>query len=209
MPQISLSHSHIYLPFECDHCVAVRTAKANKTYFVPLPFPVSDTDENVAFPVSKSKSDVSSLTPYQLKKFVSQHESIMNQFSCDENDGISSSVNSKYYTVRNFNTLKPDQQSSFGLMHINIASLNKHFDDLEALLSRLKFNFDVIGISEHKIRRGIPPSTNISLEGYNEFEFEPTDTTHGGSGFYVRQGLDYFVREDLNLNMSLLLLTVY
>merc|ERR1712208_182516 len=73
-------------------------------------------------------------------------------------------------------------------------------DDLRTVLSRLKFNFDVIGISEHKIRKGTAPSNNIDIAGYNEFLFDPTETTHGGTGFYIKNNLDILPRNDLKFN---------
>ena len=81
-------------------------------------------------------------------------------------------------------------------MHVNLASLNAHIDDLRTVLARLKFNLDVIGISEHKIRRGSTPSNNIDIQGYNEFVFEPTDSTHGGVGFYIKNNIDFHIRND-------------
>ena len=118
----------------------------------------------------------------------------------ESDDLVGSVVNSKYYDIKKFNSLRPDRSSSFGLLHLNIASLNAHADDLRVVLGRLKFSFDVIGISEHKIGGDSAPSNNIDLMGYSGFEFEPTGTTHGGTGFYVKNGLDYIVRNDLNLN---------
>ena len=87
--------------------------------------------------------------------------------------------------------------SSFGLFHVNIASLDKHIDDLKLILSLLNYNFDIIGISEHKILKDTLPSNNIKIPGYEEFIFEPTETTHGGTGFYIKvisitsQGMTY------------------
>ena len=46
----------------------------------------------------------------------------------------------------------------------------------------------------------IPPSNNIDIGGYEEFKFEPTGTTHGGAGFYIKNGIDYIERKDLDLN---------
>ena len=109
-------------------------------------------------------------------------------------------INSKYYDDKQFNSLKFDVPSSFGLFHANVASLNKHIDDLRHILSRLKYKFDVIGISEHKIRKDTVPSSNISIPGYDNFIFEPTETTHGGTGFYIKDNVDYIVRKDLQLN---------
>ena len=109
-------------------------------------------------------------------------------------------VNSKYYDIKKFNKIRFDKKSKFGLFHVNIASLNAHVDDLRTVLSRLNFDFDVIGISEHKIRKNTTPSNNIDIPGYDEFKFEPTETTHGGAGFYMKNGLNYNIRYDLNLN---------
>ena len=64
----------------------------------------------------------------------------------------------------------------------------------------MKFNFDVIGISEHKIREGMTPSNNIDIAGYNEFIFDPTETACGGTGFYIKNNLDFYKRSDLQLN---------
>ena len=90
--------------------------------------------------------------------------------------------------------------SSFGLLHANIASLNKHIDDLKLILARLKYKFDIIGISEHKIRKDTVRSNNIFITGYNEFIFEPTETTHGGTGFFIKDNVDYITRKDLQIN---------
>ena len=83
---------------------------------------------------------------------------------------------------------------------MNIASLDAHIDDLRTVLSRLKPEIDIIGISEHKIKKGKKPSNNIDISGYDEFVFEPTGTTHGGTGFYIKNGYNYIPRNDLNLN---------
>ena len=88
--------------------------------------------------------------------------------------------------------MKIDLPSSFGLFHANIASLNFHIGVLKLILSKRN------GISEHKIRKYALPSNNIP--GYDEFIFEPTETTHGGTGFYIKNNTDYISREDLQIN---------
>ena len=154
-------------------------------------------------PEIKTKPDVSSMTTAQLNKFVKQCENIKSQISTDdvnEDEFFNSMVNSKYYNINNFNKLKPDKTSNFGLLHVNIASLDAHIDDLRSVLGRLKFSFDVIGISEHKIQKGSAPSNNIHITGCDEFKFEPTETSFGGTDFYVKSDLDYVIIHDLNLN---------
>ena len=137
------------------------------------------------------------------KDFISNCDSIkklVNLDDDDENNNIISPVNSNYHDIKSLNSLNMDLPSSFGLLHVNIASLENHIDDFRLTLSLLKYRFDIIGISEHKIREGSQPSKNIDIPGYYEFNFEPTGTTHGGTGFYIKNNIDYIRRPDLQFN---------
>ena len=78
--------------------------------------------------------------------------------------------------------------------------MDAHIDDLRSVLSRLKLSFDIIGISEHKITKNSSPSNNVDILGYDEFKFVPTETSFGGTGFYIKSDLDYIVRDDLEIN---------
>ena len=73
------------------------------------------------------------------------------------------------------------------------ASIYKHYDDLSTSLSQLKFNFDIIAITEHKIKND-SPYQNVELPGYHEFIFDPTLTSHGSTRFYVKESLTYKMR---------------
>ena len=76
------------------------------------------------------------------------------------------------------------------MIHTNIASISKHFDDLTTVLSLLEFPFHIIGISEHKIQKRDGNSiSNIDLKGYLPFVFDTTETTHGGTVFFVHDSL--------------------
>ena len=96
--------------------------------------------------------------------------------------------------------MKLDLPSSFELFQVNIASLNAHIDDLKSVMARLNFNVDIIGISEHKILKDTLPSNNINISGYKEFTYEPTETDFGGTGFYIKDNLDFNRRKDLQIN---------
>ena len=192
-----------FKPFECDHCIGVRVASENNSIFVKLPFPVECEGNIFGKPPPIPKPDVLSMSPDQLKKFVKQCDEIKNyvtKSSESEDEQLTTSINSQYYDIKKFNKNKIDKNSSLGLFHANIASLNLHIDDLRDFLSRLDFTFDVIGISEHRIKKDKQPSNNVNLEGYEEFIFEPSGTSCGGTGFYIHQKHDYIVREDLKLN---------
>ena len=70
------------------------------------------------------------------------------------------------------------------------------------VLSLLKFDFYIIGISEHKIQKKNDDNSlsNINLEGYHPFVFDPTETSYGGTGFYIKDSLVYVKRDDLKFN---------
>ena len=92
-------------------------------------------------------------------------------------------IDSKYYDINDFNKLNIYKNSSIAILHINIASLSKHFDDLQNFLSLLKHSFDIIGIWEHKTKKN---SMNIDFTqlGYT-FYFNETESSHGGTGFFI------------------------
>ena len=78
-------------------------------------------------------------------------------------------INSKYYDLNQCNAIKHDHCSSFSLIHTNLASINRHFDELQHILSKLKTDFD-IGISEHKISsQNETPVTNINPARLSSF----------------------------------------
>ena len=121
--------------------------------------------------------------------------------SDDNEEGLSIPINSAYYDIHKFNQIKTDHSSSLGIIHTNLASINKNIDDLSIVLSLLKFDFHVVGISEHKIHKNhINAISNISLEGYYPFQFDPTETSHGGTGFFINKSLDFILRDDLKFN---------
>ena len=113
-----------------------------------------------------------------------------------------STINSKYFNIKELNSLQPDYHSSFGMFHVNMASLNKHIDDLRLIISLLEYKFDIIGISEHKITKGEVPTANVDIPGYQTFVYEPTESSHGGTGFYLKNNINYTERTDLALNSS-------
>ena len=77
-------------PFECDHCVGIKIATENNSYFVKLPFPVECEGNIFGKPETKRRPDNSSMTPFQLNKFINECESIEKQISAVENDNSTS-----------------------------------------------------------------------------------------------------------------------
>ena len=121
---------------------------------------------------------------------------IENPFNDDDN---LPSINSNYMDLSNFNELCNSQfiQTSLGILHLNIASLNKYCDDLNDFLTQIKLKFKIMGISEHKIKAD--NYLYFPLPGYN-FIYNPCTSTHGGTGFFLSNDISYQIRKDLNIN---------
>ena len=103
--------------------------------------------------------------------------------------------------VEEYNSLNFYLKSKFSFSHTNLASLDAHIDDLRDVLSRLNTPFDIMALTEIKIRPNHDPSNNIDIPGY-EFVHTPTETTHGGAGFYIKDDLDFEKRNDLSIKSS-------
>ena len=75
------------------------------------------------------------------------------------------------------------------MLHLNIASLSKHLEDLRNFLSLLKHSFDIISISEHKINKKLI-NVDFNLPGY-AFCYNETESFHGGTVFFVSHKLTF------------------
>ena len=119
----------------------------------------------------------------------------------------------KYLDIKSFNYRKSKQD--FSIFHLNIASLSKHKDELETVLSMLNYKFDIIGISETKIRFGIAPTYDINIKGCNTLS-TPTESEKGGTLIYmlitltIKLGkiLNRLCTNKMNLNLYLLKLLI-
>ena len=111
-------------------------------------------------------------------------------------DFTSDSISSKYYTPIEFLENR-SAKNNFSVLHINIASLQAHIDDLKQLLALLDHSFDVIGISETKLQLDVQPVINIEIEGYI-LEQSPTKTHFEGVALYVKKSYDTKLRKDLS-----------
>ena len=103
-----------------------------------------------------------------------------------------------YYDVDKFTRKRIKSESNFSLLHLNIASLQFHFEDLKILLQVLDFPFDIIAISETKIQKGIDPLKDINLPNY-QFLHTPTESTKGGTLLYISNRLIFKPRSDLEI----------
>ena len=120
----------------------------------------------------------------------------------NENDYIPDQY---YYTPDDFNNFlkenfnKKEQVSNFTCYHFNCRSLPQNFDTLNSFLSSLTLQSSIIGLTETWLNK------NCSLDLYNinnyTFISNARNTRRGGGvGMYVRNGISYERRYDLDVS---------
>ena len=82
---------------------------------------------------------------------------------------------------------------------MNVNLLQFHFDELETFLANCPIDFQVLGIMESRLKGASPPATNIILPGFT-YEHMPTKSANGGALLYIKNGINYKLRPDLNIN---------
>ena len=95
-----------------------------------------------------------------------------------------------YYDVEKFTKKRFKSDLNFSVLHLNIASLQFHFEELKILLQLLNYSFDIIAISESKIQKGINPVKDINLPNY-QYIHTPTETTKGGTLIYIIKQINF------------------
>ena len=105
----------------------------------------------------------------------------------EENSFLSDTIKSSYFTPSEF-VKNRFHKNNFSIFHLNVASLGKHIDELKSLLLSLKHDFDIITLTETKIKHTPSNLININIEGYQNFH-TPTHTHCGGSMIYVKNSL--------------------
>ena len=76
------------------------------------------------------------------------------------------------------------------------------------LLAKINVKFNVIGITETRLKKSSIRNTNIDLNGYS-FEHTPTEANCGGALLYIDNNINYIVRYDLFIYRSKELQTVF
>ena len=122
----------------------------------------------------------------------------------DIDQNLNFNIDFKYYTTHEFHKLSRKSNSNhlhfYSLMHTNICSLNKNFNNLEILTTSLQHKFDIIALSETWITKNNElNSKSIALNGYQNYVGTAGKGIKGGCGFFVSYELSFIPREDLNI----------
>ena len=134
------------------------------------------------FPFSEDSSGAQSsgVDLHGLKSYFSKLNSLtdLGDGEDDDFDEINR-INCKYYSVNDFLSIPKRNVLSF--FHLNVSSLEKHFDEFSALPKLLDHSFDVLGISETRLSS--LSSKNIDLPNYSFFH--NTSDSSAGEQVYI------------------------
>ena len=102
-----------------------------------------------------------------------------------------------YYSCEEFVNAKLQAHENFSILHLNIHSIQLHVEELRILLHALNYDFDIIAISESKLKN--VPNIDITLPGFHPPECKYTTAEKGGTLLYVSKNLHYKPRKDLDI----------
>ena len=81
------------------------------------------------------------------------------------------------------------------LFHINTCSLSKNIEELEYFINKTKIDFDMLVISESRIKKNNCLISSINLKDYS-YESCPTESSAGGTVLNISNHLSYKARSD-------------
>ena len=85
--------------------------------------------------------------------------------------------------------------------HLNISCLTFHLYELIVLMAQCKLNFHFLVISETRLKLIRSSLNHISMPGYNT-EHTATESSNFGTLLYIKQGINYKLRKDLQIYKS-------
>ena len=136
----------------------------------------------------------------QLNNAINSNAFVRTEEANEDNNDVQ--IDCKYYSLNEFVSAKFKSSKTFSIVHLNIHSIEKHIEELRVILAMLEFKFDVICLSESKIKKDFDPKVDINIEGYQSPVGTPTDSTKGGVLIYVKNGINFKPRNDLIIYKS-------
>ena len=106
-------------------------------------------------------------------------------------------ISCSYYTCDDFVKAKLEASKNFSILHLNIHSIQRHIEELRIILHALDYQFDIIAISESKLKN--EPQIDISLAGFHPPYCKYTEAEKGGTILYISKTLNFKPRKDLEI----------
>ena len=88
----------------------------------------------------------------------------------------------------------------FNVLHVNIESIKRNFENLKALWEECEFVFNIICVSETWCSNTeLQNNSNLSLPGFDSVPYERSKKDRGGGVLiFVKKNLSYKIRKDLS-----------
>ena len=196
---------HIWVHTKCNKIIAATYKMLQndetKWFCIECPkeiFPFSSLNRVKFFSTTQGKK-LKFLT--KTRKQLTNEEKLINQLS-DAMNSTDLPNPSTYYSIDKFNKyFKSNSFNGTNLLHLNIPSLPYNYEQLHTLLADIDINFDIIGITETRMRTGQKALNNIDTEKY-VIQHTTTDACCGGALLYIKEGITYKVRNELKITKS-------
>ena len=125
-------------------------------------------------------------------------------YDLDINQDVTHIPSSEYVTESQFKEIiKGYEDDTFSLLHMNIRSLKKHFDELQLLLdTQNKHPLSIIGLTETWLSSDVNLPYGVS--GYDFIVNNRRDRIGGGVALYISQCFEFTVLDDLTISDNVL-----
>ena len=160
--------------------------------FLKLDILESVNDSNIQLKPSPSQQ----LIIDKLNSLIAQN----NNDKDDSDSEFDQPTSCSYYSCDEFIKASFQPSKNFSILHLNIHSIQKHIGELQIILSILDYTFNIIAISESKLKG--EPNVDISLKGYCQPYCTYTEAEKGGTLLYVNTDLNFKPRKDLEIYES-------
>ena len=158
--------------------------------------------DEIKIPFNILKDQQKLFTPFELND---GHESPMSDIDPDiqfYNTHCNTVLNSCDYYIEDSLNSKIDnlsiKENVFSLVHANIRSAPRNLTKFESYLSGIDHTFSIIALSETWIKEDNKDLQNI--EDYKSEHSYRADRGGGGVSMFVKNNLDYFIRDELGVN---------
>ena len=130
---------------------------------------------------------------------------ILTNDSCDPDSNFFQtnfqSLDTPYLLPEEFHQLLDNKNTtSVSVLHLNIRSINKNFDNFKLFLSSLNYCFSIICFSETWLNDRNVDNSNYKLPNYISIHQIRTHSRGGGVSIYIHKGFEFKIRNDLSIN---------
>ena len=158
--------------------------------------------------VNTSKNSESEIESFEnLKYSIADNNNILLDDSCDPDVNFFNvnfeNLNMLYLFHEDFNSAYENESSSnyFSILHLNIRSIKKNFENFKMLLNSISFTFSIICFSETWLDETNSTKNSLyELPNYMSKHQVRSYRRGGGVFIYVHKTFDFKVRSDLSIN---------